>query len=95
MWRKVIFCSAFIAITACNYSTESQKDGVWTLYKSGVIDTSVAVHVATFDAFVRGDAVEDATQNQENCEFARSAFQAKFQLHKTNFWCERGRKEQS
>ncbi len=56
----------------------------YTLYRSSVADSTMRIHVATFDA------TEGEKYNQENCEQARELFQAQ-PLVRTRFWCEKGR----
>lgn len=56
----------------------------YNLYRTSVVNDTLAVHVATFDATL-GEAY-----NRENCERARALFQAQPGVQ-TKFWCERVR----
>ena len=56
---------------------------VYTLYRNSVLDANMRIHVATFDAD-SGDAY-----NRDNCDLARSLFQAQPGA-RTRFWCEVG-----
>lgn len=59
------------------------EDAVYTLYRDSVLDKSLRIHVATFDA--------DASQayNKENCEIARDLFEGQPGVEST-YWCEKG-----
>ncbi len=59
------------------------EDSVYTLYRDSVLDKSLRIHVATFDA--------DASQayNKENCEIARDLFEGQPGVTST-YWCEKG-----
>lgn len=56
----------------------------FTLYRTSVKDENMRIHVATFDA---GDG---EAYNRENCDVAKSLFQAQPEV-KSKFWCEKGR----
>ena len=60
---------------------------VYTLYRSGVLDTKMRLHVATFDAD-DGNTTEE--YNHDNCEQAAALFQSQPRVI-TKFWCEKGR----
>jgi hypothetical protein len=60
---------------------------VYTLYRSGVLDPKMRLHVATFDAD-DGNTTEE--YNRDNCEQARGLFQSQPGVG-TKFWCEKGR----
>ncbi|SOC94004.1 hypothetical protein SAMN05216358_4204 [Rhizobium sp. AN5] len=59
-------------------------DGVYSLYRSSIVEGVQFVHVATFDA----GAGED--YNRENCNIAADLF-AKQPGVVVRYWCERGR----
>jgi hypothetical protein len=56
----------------------------YTLYRNSVLDASMRLYVASFDA------VDGGAYNRENCDQARELFQAQPDV-KTKFWCEQGR----
>ncbi|MEQ5872599.1 hypothetical protein J4E08_22310 [Sagittula sp. NFXS13] len=63
-------------------------DGVaqpFTLYRSSLVDPMMRVHIATFDAEVRG-----TTYNQANCLTAADLFMSQEGVS-LRFWCEPGR----
>ncbi|MEO8337450.1 MAG: hypothetical protein ABI664_20905 [bacterium] len=67
------------ATTACG------GNDTYTLYRNGVAQDTLRIHVATFDA----DEEDDKNYNHDNCEQARELFQ----LHPaqvSRFWCEKG-----
>lgn len=57
---------------------------VYTLYRNSLLDTTMRIHIATFDARESGQ-----TYNQENCMLAAELF-SRQQGVKTKFWCEKG-----
>ena len=62
----------------------SAKSDVFTLYRNSVIDRSMRIHVATFDAADGGEKY-----NSENCDLAATLFASQAGV-KTRFWCEKG-----
>jgi len=56
----------------------------YTLYRNSVLDSSMRIHVSTFDA-TDGDKY-----NQENCEIAASLFRQQPAVT-VRYWCEKGR----
>lgn len=65
--------------------TWGQNDGgIFTLYRNSVLDGSMRVHIATFDAR------EGRHYNAANCAIAADLFQEQDSV-KTRFWCEPGR----
>jgi hypothetical protein len=62
---------------------QSDKE-IYTLYRSSAIDTSMRLHIATFDA------KEDESYNRENCLIAASLFAAQPGV-KVRYFCEKGR----
>lgn len=57
---------------------------VYTLYRNSVLDPSMRVHMATFDA-----KDSDNSYNQQNCMLAAKLFQGQPGVA-TTFWCEKG-----
>ena len=76
---------AAVALFACATGMAADAKSVYTLYRTSAVNGGEKwrVHVATFDA---GD---DVKYNRENCETAKSLFQAQPGVSVT-FWCERG-----
>ncbi|MEP6622692.1 MAG: hypothetical protein ABJE47_25445 [bacterium] len=81
MRRRWVFGSATVlgAVIACGGSGDT-----FTLYRNGVANDSLRIHVATFDA------KESADYNHENCEQARELFQVQ-PATRSRYWCEKGR----
>lgn len=74
---KLILIATALLLFGCDRGVE------YTLYRSSMTGIT-RVHVATFDA-------KDGEQyNSENCEIAKSLFQAQPGV-KVRFWCEKGR----
>ncbi|WP_323781574.1 hypothetical protein [Leisingera sp.] len=65
-------------------SAAMAADGVFTLYRSSVVDPQMRIHVATFDT------TEGGEYNAENCQLAARLFLSQPGV-KTLFWCESGR----
>lgn len=61
----------------------------FTLYRSSVVDPTMRVHIATFDAEQRSP-----TYNQENCWTAADLFMSQEGVS-VRFWCEPGRHAES
>jgi hypothetical protein len=59
------------------------KDEVYTLYRNSIVNPSMRIHVATFNA------VDGEAYNNENCNLAVHLFQAQPNIA-TKFWCEKG-----
>jgi hypothetical protein len=78
---KLLIQSAItLSLIGCGFI----NDATYTLYRSSMTDSTLRVHVATFDTDNQG------SYNQENCDLARDLFQ-KQQGVKVKFWCEKGR----
>jgi hypothetical protein len=75
---RVIALTWLLAVIGC-----SRTDRIYTLYRSSVVNDSLRIHVATFDA------AENEIYNRDNCEEARTLFQSQPGV-KTRFWCEKG-----
>ncbi len=75
MNKLIILISLFLMSCSQNES--------YTLYRNSVIDKTMRLHVATFDA------KDGEKYNQENCEIARELFQKQDGVI-TKFWCEKG-----
>ena len=71
-----------IAGQACR--GERADDHVYTLYRTSVVNDSMRVHVATFDA--AGGEI----YNRDSCEYTRALYQDQPRI-KTRFFCEKGR----
>lgn len=63
----------------------TSEDDVFTLYRSSAVNGGATwrLHVATFDAS------DGKAYNLENCETAKSLFQAQ-PMVTVRFWCEKG-----
>ncbi len=72
----------FIILISLFLMSCSQNES-YTLYRNSVIDKTMRLHVATFDA------KDGEKYNQENCEIARELFQKQDGVI-TKFWCEKG-----
>ena len=83
---KTQLITLFLAITAtgCGKSSSPGEGEIYVLYRNSVVDESMRLHIATFDA---GEA---ENYNRGNCDQARELFQAQPSV-KTKFWCEKGR----
>jgi hypothetical protein len=63
---------------------------VYTLYRSGVFQPTMRIHIATFDA---DDEQSTEEYNHDNCEQTRGLFQTQPGVG-TKYWCEKGRFKQ-
>lgn len=63
----------------------AQDLDVVTLYRSSALDSTMRLHVATFDAVDQGPGY-----NSENCQLAAQLFQDQPGVT-VRFWCEPGR----
>ena len=73
-----------VALCACGQTDPFSDRGVYTLYRSSVLDPLARVHVATFDASDRDD------YNRGNCDIVRALFQDQPGVT-VRYWCEAGR----
>ncbi len=71
-------------IAAAPAAAQSPDNETYALYRDSVLDASMRVHIATFDA------ADGADYNRENWMLARDLFLAQAGV-RTNFWCEPGR----
>ena len=79
MKRFLVLGSVSLLIIACTQS----EDEVYTLYRNSIVNPSMRIHVATFNA------VDGEAYNNENCSLAVHLFQAQPEIA-TKFWCEKG-----
>ena len=77
--RKPIVFLGLIILSGCVFSR-----GMYTLYRNSVLDESMRIHVATFDAS------EGEAYNRDNCTLAAELFQ-KQEGVQTKCWCEAGK----
>ena len=79
----VVILLSFSLPAQSDIAFRESEDAVYTLYRDSVLDKSLRIHVATFDA--------DASQayNKENCEIARDLFEGQPDVEST-YWCEKG-----
>ena len=83
MKRSFAFLALVIVISSIFAGCSSDSD-TFTMYRNSVIDRSMRIHVATFNAAVGGDKY-----NSGNCDLAASLFASQDGV-KTRFWCEKG-----
>ena len=83
MKRSFASLAAVIA-TSSMFAGCSADSGTFTLYRNSVIDRSMRIHVATFDAADGGEKY-----NSGNCDLAATLFASQDGV-KTRFWCEKG-----
>ena len=83
---KTQLITLFLAIAAagCMKLSSPGEGEIYVLYRNSVVDESMRLHIATFDAS------EAENYNRGNCDQARELFQAQPSV-KTKFWCEKGR----
>jgi hypothetical protein len=74
---------SLMALNVLMLSCQNKNSVSYTLYRNSVLNESMRLHVASFDAKDGHD------YNMENCEVARGLFQAQPGI-KTRFWCEKG-----
>jgi major membrane immunogen (membrane-anchored lipoprotein) len=72
--------STAVLLSACSTS-ESET---YTLYRSSLADSSLRIHVATFDAR------DGEAYNRENCQIAMDLFQKQPGV-RVRYWCEKGK----
>jgi hypothetical protein len=78
-WRAAALGLAAMMMSAC-----SRGGPTYTLYRNGVGQDTLRIHVATFDAGEPDD------YNRENCEQTRELYQVS-PAARSRFWCEQGR----
>jgi hypothetical protein len=78
------FLVAIIVVLFAAPASAQTDGGIYTLYRNSVLDASMRIHIATFDA------EEGEDYNAENCNIAADLFQRQPDVE-TRFWCEPGR----
>ncbi|WP_417415856.1 hypothetical protein [Hoeflea sp.] len=68
----------FFSLASCN-----GKERSFTLYRNSVLDESMRIHIATFDAKA------GSAYNEENCDIAADLFQSQPGVT-VRYWCEPG-----
>lgn len=78
--RNLTFAGCLLLLAACD------AENAYTLYRNSALPNGAdfRIHVASFDAR------EGDSYNRENCDLARSLFQAQPGVT-VRFWCEKGR----
>lgn len=76
---RLALCLALVLVAGCNDDSHQ-----YTLYRSGVLDAKMRLHVASFDS-ANGDAY-----NSENCQIAAGLFADQPSVQ-VRYWCEKGR----
>ena len=103
MWGKalVISCVA-VVLSACSPETNVDKtmsDTVvpdraerefWTLYRNSPTDSTMRIHVASFDSTEAGSSEANYAYNQENCVAVSKSLGKQLDIP-ASYWCERGR----
>jgi hypothetical protein len=74
------YLTVALALAACK---PANGDATYTLYR-GSVTGPMRIHVATFDS------VDGEDYNRENCDIARTLFQAQPGVT-VKYWCEKGR----
>ncbi len=80
---KLLCVSMLVAAAAEAIAEENRFDNIYTLYRSSVLDPTLRIHIATFDA------EEGAEYNAENCQLAARLLLSQ-EGAKTLSWCEAG-----
>lgn len=80
--KLLLVPAAFLVIASTSLAATGEE--IYTLYRDSVVDRTMRIHVATFDA------TDGASYNRENCAQARDLFQSQPGVN-TKFWCEPGR----
>lgn len=75
--------AAFLVPVIAILSGCTDEAGSFTLYRSSVLDSTMRIHMATFDA---GDG---AAYNKENCHITADLFQKQPGVT-VRYWCEPG-----
>jgi hypothetical protein len=82
---KFILCLVLVSLTACSQRLEESK--VYTLYRSGSVDETMRLHVATFDA---DDGSNSESYNRNNCDTIKTLRGEVSEAFKNKYWCEKG-----
>jgi hypothetical protein len=79
-----LYCLATLLLATLPTVANAQTDAeVYTLYRNSVLDSSMRIHVASFDT------TDGADYNSENCNVAADLFQRQEGVI-TRYWCEQG-----
>ena len=88
--NKICFAAIMFVLTACSpEGGRGTTDDAYTLYRTSPVDSTLRIHVATFDST---EGYDDALYNRENCEYAREAFGKRedFRKARIEYFCEKG-----
>lgn len=80
---KMGFMVGLLAVSFLLGCSGAQGSDSYTLYRNSILDPSMRIHVATFDA------ADGRSYNSENCAIAQSLFKSQSGV-RTVFWCELG-----
>lgn len=80
--RTFLAVAMLLALSGCDQPTQS----VVTLYRNSILDPSLRIHLATFDA---DNGSTSQQYNSENCFEAADLYSHNDPQHK-RFWCELG-----
>jgi hypothetical protein len=81
--RSIVTCSLALFSVVMHGCGAPGDEHQYTLYRSSVVNDSMRVHVATFNAS------DGEIYNRDGCEYTRRLYQAQPGI-KTRFWCEKG-----
>lgn len=84
--RVVFVATVLVMVIGASVRAASEEAGVFTLYRTSIVDPNMVVHVATFDTS------NGSKYNSENCWLAAELFMRQPGV-KTKFWCQPGRAE--
>jgi hypothetical protein len=79
----ILLIVGFSAPTFSHLGPHADSDNVFTLYRDSVLDSTMRIHIATFDAKHGED------YNKENCAVAKDLFRGHPGVTVT-YWCEPG-----
>ncbi len=83
--NKVLLLVTMILLSGCNNTAST-----YTLYRnSPIIDSSMRIHVATFNSEAKTYGGTSENYNRENCQLAAVLFGSQPGIV-TKFWCEKG-----
>lgn len=85
MSATLLLVYASLLITAVAVEADEEGTGMVTLYRNSALDSTMRIHVATFDV----DEV-NPTYNSENCQIAALLFKEQKGVV-VRYWCEPGR----